>query len=289
MMTNIRSKQAILVAVIILLVGFLFTRDIKALVKPTEANGKTEAPAAAQAQTAQISLEETSNTAKNLINTAIAKDITALEASYQSASGAKKIAEAKVLAQKWDDVEQAIPSALYLEIVAKGEPGLNNWLNAGNRFLKAFDNIAAEEEIRTSLLQKANASFTNALALDSTSNDAKTGLGTTMVNGMGAPMAGIAMLLDVVKKDPKNLKANMNLGMFAIKSGQFDKAIIRFNDIIKDIKATPDAYFYLATAYENLGKNNEAIDAYLNSKKLAANPTLSTFIDKKVAELKSKR
>jgi predicted Zn-dependent protease len=77
--------------------------------------------------------------------------------------------------------------------------------------------------------------------------------------------------------------------MFAIKSGQFDKAINRFNDIINNIKATPDAYFYLATAYESLGKNQEAIDAYLSSKKLAANPTLSKFIDKKVGELKSKR
>ena len=94
------------------------------------------------------------------------------------------------------------------------------------------------------------------------------------------------MLLDVVKKDPKNFKANMNLGTFAMKSGQFDKAIIRFESVVKNIKATPDAYFYLATAYENLGKKQEAIDAYLQSKKLAANPTLSSFIDKKVAELK---
>jgi tetratricopeptide (TPR) repeat protein len=78
--------------------------------------------------------------------------------------------------------------------------------------------------------------------------------------------------------------------MFAIKSGQFDKAIIRFNDIIANIKATPDAYFYLATPNENLGNNmTEAIDAYLNSKKLAANPTLSKWIDTKVAELKNKR
>ena len=79
----------------------------------------------------------------------------------------------------------------------------------------------------------------------------------------------------------------MALGTFAIKSGQFDKAITRFNSIIA-MKPSPDAYFYLATAYENLGKNEEAVNAYLNSKKLAANPTLSTFIDKKVAELKTK-
>ncbi len=46
------------------------------------------------------------------------------------------------------------------------------------------------------------------------------------------PMQGIAMLLDVVAKDPKNLKANMNLGMFAMKSGSLIKQLVRFKDII---------------------------------------------------------
>ncbi|HTM97567.1 MAG TPA: hypothetical protein VL088_02435, partial [Pedobacter sp.] len=85
----------------------------------------------------------------------------------------------------------------------------------------------------------------------------------------------------------KNLKANMSFGVFAIQSGQFDKAVTRFTNIIETIKATPDAYFYLGRAYESLDKKTEAIDAYLNSKKLAANPTFSSFIDKKVAELKN--
>ena len=287
MLNNIRSKQAILIVAILLLVGFLFSRDVKGLVVPKDDAGKM--PAAEPAtNTAQLSIEELSATAKNLISNATAKDISFLESKYKAAKSEEKTETAKQLAQKWEDVEQSIPSAMYLEVVANAEPTLTNWTTAGNRFLKAFDNTQ-DTLVQPVMLQKANASFKNALAIDSTSNDAKTGLGITIVNGMGAPMTGIAMLMDVVKKDPKNLKANMNLSMFAIKSGQFDKAITRFNDIISNIKATPDAYFYLATAYENLGKNNEAIDAYLNSKKLAANPTLSSFIDKKVTELKNKR
>ena len=267
----------------LLLVGFLFSREIKALVIPKQETAQM--PAAQQQNTATISIEEASATAKNLVSNATAKDITLLESKYKTAKAEEKIANAKVLAQKWEDFEQSVPSALYLEVVANSEPSLNNWLNTGNRFLKAFDNTQ-DSLVQPVMLQKANAAFTKALAIDSISNDAKTGLGISIVNGMGAPMQGIAMLMDVVKKDPKNLKANMNLGMFAIKSGQFDKAIIRFNDIISNIKATPDAYFYLATAYENLGKKQEAIDAYLNSKKLAANPTLTKFIDSKVTELK---
>ena len=286
MLNNFRSKQAILIVAIILLVGFLFTRDVKGLVKPKD-DGQ-QASTVQTAQTPTISIEEVSATAKNLIGESTAKEISALEAAYKGADAAEKLAYAEQLAQKWDDVEQAIPSAMYAEIVANGQATLKNWLLAGGRFLKAFK-TTQDTVVQPVMLQKANAAFTSALAIDSTSNEAKTGLGVTIVNGMGAPMQGIAMLLEVVKKDPKNLEANMNLGMFAIKSGQFDKAIIRFNDIISNIKATPDAYFYLATAYESLGKNQQAIDAYLNSKKLAANPTLSKFIDEQVVKLKNKR
>ncbi len=287
MTTSIRSKQAILIGAVLLLIVFLFTRDIKGLVKPKEQT--TNAPASGQLAAPaeqQISLAEVSAAGKNLIGTDLAAELTSLENAYKASSDEDKLKEAQVLAQKWDDVEQPVPSALYLEIIAQKEQTLNNWLNAGSRFMKAYD-VTQDSLLQPALLQKANAAYAKAVGLDSANADAKTGLGITIVNGMGMPMQGIAMLLDVVKKDPKNIKANMSLGTFAIKSGQFDKAITRFNDIIA-IKPSPDAYFYLATAYENLGKNKEAIKAYMNSKKLAANPTLSNFINKRVAELKAK-
>jgi tetratricopeptide (TPR) repeat protein len=290
MANTIRFKQIGVIAAIVLLIGFLFSRDIKGLVKPKDEN-KGGRPAANGQMTSapapqEISLAEVSATAKNAISAGLSAEITDLEHKFSASSDEDKLQNAKLLAQKWDDVEQAIPGALYLEIVAQQEETLKNWLNAGDHFLKAYDNTR-DSLLVSALLQKANNAYSNALKIDSASNDAKTGMGITIVNGMGMPMQGIAMLLDVVKKDPKNLKANMSLGTFAIKSGQFDKAISRFNDIIA-IQPSPDAYFYLATAYENLGKNKEAVDAYLKSKKLAANPTLSKFIDEKVSALNSK-
>jgi tetratricopeptide (TPR) repeat protein len=286
-MTITRTKQTVTIAAIALLIVFLFTRDIKGLVKPKEQT--TDAPAPGQMQAAavaDINLTEVSTVGKNLVGSEAAKQITSLENDFKSADEGLKYKLAQDLAKKWDAVEQPVPSALYLEIIAEKEKTLNSWLASGGGFMKAFDNNR-DSTLQQPLLQKANASYSAAMAIDSTNLEAKTGLGVTIVNGMGMPMQGIAMLLDVVKKDPTNLKANMSLGVFAIKSGQFDKAITRFNDIIA-VKPTPDAYFYLATSYENLGKNKEAIDAYLKSKKLAGNLTLSKFIDNKVAELQEK-
>lgn len=288
MNSSIRLKQTIIIGAILLLVAFLFTRDIKGLVKPTEENGKmpSSGQVSESAASSGLNIQTTSEAAKNIINKNLATDITALENSYKGATGAQKIELAQQLAQKWDDVEQLTPSALYLEVVAEAKPSSINWLASGNKFLKAFESTQ-DSLAQPALLQKANTSFTKALAVDKENIDAKTGLGVTIVNGLGAPMQGIAMLLEVVAKDPKNVKANMNLGLFSIKSGQFDKAIPRFNTVIATAP-TPEAYFYLATALENLNKNKEAVEAYLTSKKLAANPTLSSFIDKKVAELKNK-
>lgn len=286
MLNSIRSKQVAVIIVMLSLAGFLFTREVKGLVKPKEG-----AKAAANNQNSDdhsstFTIEEASSIGLSSISAALSKEIKVLENTFRRSSGDDQLVQAKQLAQKWDDVEQPMPSAMYLEVVANNEPILSNWVAAGTRFLKAFDNTA-DSLIRPALLQKAHNSFTKAMALDSTNIEAKTGLGVTIVSGMGAPMMGIQMLREVVEKEPKNLKANMSLGIFAIQSGQFDKAIIRFNTIIETIKETPDAYFYLGRAYESLGQNTPAISAYLNSKKLAANPTWSSFIDKKVAELKN--
>jgi cytochrome c-type biogenesis protein CcmH/NrfG len=97
-------------------------------------------------------------------------------------------------------------------------------------------------------------------------------------------MKGISLLLGVVKEDPKNIKANMNLGMFSMKSGQFQKALDRFKTVIS-VSPTPEAWFYLGTSYENLGMKSEAVLAYQKSKELAADPSLSDFVDRKIKEL----
>ena len=54
-------------------------------------------------------------------------------------------------------------------------------------------------------------------------------------------MQGIMLLLDVVKQDPNNRNANLNLGMFAMKSGQYEKAVNRFktHDMRKNPRLSP--------------------------------------------------
>lgn len=66
-----------------------------------------------------------------------------------------------------------------------------------------------------------------------------------LVNGPN-PMEGIMMLREIIAKDENNVEAQYWLGVFSVRSGQYDKAIERFNKVIQ---IQPD---YLA-AYIDMG------------------------------------
>ncbi len=117
--------------------------------------------------------------------------------------------------------------------------------------------------------------------------DAQTGLGIADVNGGApSPMTGISLLLGVVAKEPKNLKANLNLGLFSMKSGQFEKAVTRFKNVVEQ-KPELEPYFYLAESYKQLGMKPEAIAAYQKCKELAGDPAFNQKMDEYIKELKN--
>ena len=66
------------------------------------------------------------------------------------------------------------------------------------------------------------------------------------------------MLMKVLEMDPNNINALVNLGYFATRSGQFDKAIERFKRVIEIDPQFTDGYLYLSDAYMQAGKREEA-------------------------------
>jgi cytochrome c-type biogenesis protein CcmH/NrfG len=274
------AKQIAVIALVIVLITALFSLNIKGLKKETS----KPMPAAKEQALVALSLEKVSETAKQTLNASLAAEITSLETVLKNADEPSKLALYKQLAKKWDDVNVGTPSALYKELVAQTESSYENWVLAGDQLTTAYQ-TTQDSTSQPALVQKAITAYQAALKLNPASLDAKTGLGTAYVSGTPNPMQGITLLLDVVKQDPKNIKANTNLGLFAMRSGQFDKAVTRFKTVIEQ-KPDPEAWFYLATSYENLGQNKDAILAYEKSKELAANPGLSNFVDQKIQALK---
>jgi tetratricopeptide (TPR) repeat protein len=277
-----RGKQIAVVGLVVVLMGLLLSLDIKGLVKEDGQHSNEAAENASEATV--LTLESVSTTGKQSLNANLASQVSELEAGLQTAEGTQKGALQKQLAEKWVDVNQPAPAAFYYEMLAKSGNQYSDWLKAGDLFTDAYSS-EKDSLAQPALVAKAISTYQKALEINPESLDAKTGLGIAYVSGTPNPMQGITLLLDVVKKDPKNAKANLNLGLFSIKSGQFDKAVNRFKTVV-EVKPTPEAWFYMASAYESLGQKSEAITAYEKSKELAADPNLSRYVDNKIQELK---
>jgi len=274
----LNAKQIIVIVLVIVLMGVLLARPIKGLVTEDKvgASANTESSSA-------FNLKSVSDISKQSINPSIAQEISSLEEQLTKATGDEKLALLEQLAQKWDDVAKSAPQGFIYMEMANITPKLEYWLKSGDAFRMAYANLQ-DTAMAAELNRLAIQSYEKATQLDGNSLEAKTGLGAAMVTGSGNPMAGIALLREVVEKDPKNIQANKTLGLFSLQSRQFDKAIERFNTVV-ELQPDAESYFYLATGYENIGLKNEAIAAFQKSKALASDPTLSQFIDRRVEEL----
>jgi len=273
------TKQIVVVALVVLLVGALLAQPISSLV-----NVKEEASSTAGTEASSvISLDEISQSAKQGLDANIIQEIADLEAKISKASDGDKVALYQQLAQKWDDVAKSAPQALIYEEMAKISPKFEYWLKAGKAYRAAYTNLQ-DTTLAMELNKSAIRAFEEATKLDGSSLDAKTGLGAAMVTGTNNPMSGIAILREVIAKEPKNLEANKTLGLFSLQSRQFDKAVERFKTVV-ELKPDAESYFYLATGYENIGMKSDAIAAFQKSKELASDPSLSQFIDKRIEEL----
>ncbi len=282
-----KQKQIVVIVIVVAIMGYLLSLPVKGLVVSKEDhNGKSnkvEQPAAS----ANVNAEYVSTTAKAAINTNIAGQITDLETSLKkAATDAEKQKLQRQLAQKWDDVNQAAPAAFYYQALASKTNTYQDWVNTGDRFNDAYRYTQDTVAQPVFVLNAVNA-FQAALKLKPDGLDAKTGLGIADVNGGApSPMQGIALLLEVVAKDPTNRKANLNLGLFAIKSGQFQKGVDRFKGMLA-VKQEFEPEFYLAECYKQLGMKKEAIAAYQQCKLLMPEPTFTAQVDQYIKELQN--
>jgi tetratricopeptide (TPR) repeat protein len=289
------KKQIVVIAIVIAIMGYLYFQPVKGLIKPKEVQGHTNTVPQQARPVANVTVEMVSSAAKITVGPALSAKINDIEGQLKNATDdAAKLVLEKKLAKQWDDVNQPAPAAFYYQDIAGKENTFGDWLTAGSHFNDAFK-FTQDTTVQPSFVVNAIASFKNAVKLQPQNLDAKTGLGVAYVNqtslGMtdpdgGSPMQGIMLLLDVVKQDPGNRSANLSLGMFAMKSGQYEKAVQRFKTIIAQ-KPEVEPYFYLAESYKQLGMKKEAIDAYQKCKEMMPDAAFDQRIDEYIKELKN--
>lgn len=206
-----------------------------------------------------------------------------LEAATTVASDKKAAFEQ--LISTLDSLHQPLLAAHYMEKAAVASPVAANWKEAGERYYAAIRFSKMED--RPALYDKAMECFEKVLEQDPGDVETKINLASCYVEGSSDPMKGIAMLREVEKTDSNNVNLQLNFAFFSEKSGQWDKAIMRFEKVLKIKPDLIDVYLHLADAYKEKGDTTNAIkslEAYLS---LVDDVLIKTEIQNYINKLKN--
>lgn len=164
----------------------------------------------------------------------------------------------------WDKAMYPQVAAYFYAEKAEKINTVEEWNKAGKRFLAV--SAFAGEGNRAWAIENAQYSFEKALELDATNLEAKVKLAASIVESGQDPMKGIGMLREVIAENPTNVDALMELGRFAMVSGQTDKAVGHFYEVVQIQPELSEAIFYLSDAYAASGQMDSAhkyLDQYL--------------------------
>ena len=211
--------------------------------------------------------------------------ISSLQKQAVLAQGEEKVQLLDSLIKLWDANKNPVASAVFAFNKAKAEPSKDNWSHAAERLY--YSARFAEGHLQSHVYEKAIESYQELLIIHPDNVDAQINLGVCYVESSKNPMQGIGMLKEVLVRDSLNVKAHLNLGYFSLKSGQYDKAIERFEKVVLIDSTYVEAYLYLGDVYETKGNIEQAIEHYSAYANNVKNPELSAQIDSYIEKLKS--
>ncbi len=168
-------------------------------------------------------------------------------------------------------------------------PSATSWMLAGDNYFKAF---RLSKNTDGEMISQAIDAYKKVLSFDQQSLEAKTAMGVAYVEGASLlgemPMKGIGILKEVLDRDPNNIDALTNLGYFSIQSGQYEKAIERFEKILEIDSLNAEAYIYLTDIYLSQNNQEKGIQTLEKYKSLINDPQVIQQVDDYINELKSK-
>lgn len=224
-------------------------------------------------------------------------DSTEQEFLSSTSEQANKVADLETKLSLYDtliqfSISRNIPPlvAKYTSEKAKAIPTENNWMLAGDNYFKAFRLSKGKAKY---LIEGAIRGYEEVLKLNPNNLSAKTSIGVAYVEGasqMGVmPMKGIGILKEVINNDPKNVDALTNLGYFAIQSGQYEKAIERFESILAIDPENAEAYLYLTDIYLSQDKKEKGIETLEKYKSLVTDPLVNQQVEDYIKEIENKK
>jgi len=158
-----------------------------------------------------------------------------------------------------------------------------SFLKAGNSYYEAYT-FAMQPEKQQVLAEKAREYLEKVIKADPKKLEAKTKIGMTYFSSN--PPKGVAILREVLAEDPKNELVLFNLGMLAIQSGQYDRAVERLNELIAVNPKHIQGQLLLGVAFMNKGDKDKARVQFEKVKQLDKDPSVQATADSYLKDLK---
>ncbi len=109
----------------------------------------------------------------------------------------------------------------------------------------------------------------------------------SLVQGGKRPMKGIRLLKEVLEKNPSNAEALWHLGKFSMKTGQYEKALERFEKVLKVApEQYPDAHLYVGRLYGTLGEPDKGIGILKEYRGKTQEDTLIPYINELIRKIR---
>ena len=192
------------------------------------------------------------------------------------------------LAHFWKDSARIFePYAWYEAEAARLENSEKSLTFAAHLILENLRNEENDQLKKWKALQ-AKDLFERSLRVNDKNDSTIVGLGACYIFGNIAdnPMEGILKVRQVVEKDSTNIFAQMVLGQGSLMSGQYDRAIDRFEKVLALQPVNLEAMLLMAEVFERKEDKANAIKWYSKALPLALNPAMSSALEKRINELK---
>ena len=166
----------------------------------------------------------------------------------------------KTLSTFWSNLNNPFMTAYFTEKEAEIESTSIKWAIVAKEYYGVFNTTDALS-LNEYALKMALSCYDKALEIDPVDLNIKANMAMCLIEDSNEPMKGIKVLLDIVKENPNHIVANLNLGKLSIRSGQYEKAVARFETVIDNEPDNQQAYLDLINVYEMLG-NSEKVNDY---------------------------
>lgn len=186
----------------------------------------------------------------------------------------------------WQE-HKSLPMAAYSRAKAAHLAHSEKKLNfAGQFFLDLLHQGSDAPSVMMWEAQQAIGCFDEALAINPNNDTTRLALASGYIDGTGEVMKGVGILREITAKDPNHIPANLMLGRMSIQSGQFDKAVMRYETVLKQDPNNREALYFGAEAYKGKGDKAKAIELLEQCKKVVNNPAFSRDIDNYIKTFK---